>query len=47
MATADLKDMAELRDRQLVYKRDLEKGESVFTELQGFGKTAARLRYPH
>lgn len=39
--TRDLKDMAELREQQVVYKRDLEKGESVFTELQGFGSTAS------
>jgi hypothetical protein len=38
--TRDMKDMAELRAQQVVYKRDLEKGESVFTELEGFGKTA-------
>ena len=40
-ATRDLKDMAEVRQQQVVYKRDLEKGESVFTELQGFGSTAS------
>jgi hypothetical protein len=40
-ATRDLKDMAEVKARDLVYRRDLEKGESVFTELKGFGSTAA------
>jgi len=39
-ATRDLKDMAEVRAKDLVYRRDLEKGESVFTELQGYGKSA-------
>ena len=39
--TRDLKDIAELRREQLVYKRDIEKGESIITELQGFGPTAA------
>jgi hypothetical protein len=39
-ATADLKDMAEVRAQDLVYRRDLAKGESVFTELKGFGQTA-------
>jgi hypothetical protein len=40
-AKRDLKDMAEVKATQLAYRRDLEKGESVFTELEGFGKTAA------
>jgi hypothetical protein len=39
--TRDLKDIAELRRDHLVYKRDIEKGESIITELQGFGPTAA------
>jgi hypothetical protein len=39
-ARSDLKDMAEVRAQQLVYRRDLEKGESVFTELEGFGPGA-------
>ncbi len=40
-ATQDLKGMAAVEARDLVYKRDLEKGESVFTELKGFGTTAS------
>jgi hypothetical protein len=39
--TRDLKEIAELRGQQVVYKRDIEKGESIITELQGFGPTAA------
>ena len=39
-ATRDLKDMAEVRAQQLLYRRDLQKGESVFTELEGFGPDA-------
>ena len=37
---SDGKDVAELRQQEVVYKRDLEKGESVYTELGGFGPTA-------
>jgi hypothetical protein len=40
-ATRDLKDMAEVKAHKLAYRRDLEKGESVYTELQGYGKSAA------
>lgn len=39
-ATADLKNMAEVRGSEIVYKRELQKGESVFTEVQGFGSDA-------
>lgn len=39
-STRNLKDLAEVREKQLVYRRDLEKGESVFTELAGFGNGA-------
>jgi hypothetical protein len=39
-ATRDLKGMAEVNGSELVYKKELEKGESVFTELQGYGKFA-------
>jgi hypothetical protein len=39
-ATRDLKDIARLRGGQVLYKRELEKGESMITELQGFGQTA-------
>jgi hypothetical protein len=40
-AKADLKDMAAVKAHDLVYLRELQKGESAFTELQGFGQTAA------
>lgn len=39
-ATKDLKDLAEVRDGSVVYHKELEKGQSVFTELQGFGPAA-------
>ena len=39
-ALADFKGMAQFRGRELVYKQELEKGQSVFSELQGFGGTA-------
>jgi hypothetical protein len=38
--TKDLKDLAEVREDRLVYLRELAKGESVFTEIGGFGDTA-------
>jgi hypothetical protein len=38
-ATQDLKGLAEVRSKELVYKQELEKGQSVFTELEGFGTT--------
>ena len=41
------KDTAELRRQELVYKRDLEKGESVYTELGGLRPDGRRLRHPH
>jgi hypothetical protein len=37
----DLKGLATVRDRQLTYTRDLEKGQSLLTELEGFGQTAS------
>ena len=37
----DLKDAAELRGKELVYKRELHRGESIFNSLTGFGSTAA------
>jgi hypothetical protein len=37
----DLKGLATVRDRQLTYIRDLEKGQSLLTELEGFGQTAS------
>jgi len=39
-ATLDLQDKAQVRGRELVYLRELQKGESVFTQLTGFGDTA-------
>lgn len=36
-ATQDLKGAAETRDQQLVYLRELPKGESIFTSIEGFG----------
>lgn len=39
-ATRSLQDLAEVRADQLVYLKELEKGQSVFTELEGFGPTA-------
>ncbi len=39
-ATQDLKGLADVRSKELVYNRELEKGQSVFTELEGFGPTA-------
>jgi hypothetical protein len=36
-ATSALKDMVQVRAEQLVFLRELAKGESVFTELEGFG----------
>jgi hypothetical protein len=39
-ATLDLKDLAVVEGSQLKYLRELRKGESVFTEIEGFGTTA-------
>ena len=39
-ATRDLKGMASVGSRQLTYTRELEKGQSVFTEIEGYGSTA-------
>lgn len=36
----ELKPMADVQGQSLVYARELQKGESVFSELQGFGETA-------
>lgn len=38
---ADLKGMATIEGRELHYARELQKGESVFTEFQGYGKSAS------
>ena len=38
-AGRDLKGMAEIRGRELAYLRELQPGESLFTELDGFGAT--------
>jgi hypothetical protein len=40
-ATHDLKAVAEVRGRQLIYLRELEKGESIFTGLEGFGASSS------
>jgi hypothetical protein len=39
-AARDLNGIAETRGDDLIYRRELEKGQSIFTELQGFGSTA-------
>ena len=39
-AVADLKGLAEIRGRDFVYLRELEKGQTVQSELRGFGETA-------
>jgi hypothetical protein len=40
-ASEDLKGLAEVRGRQLVFLRGLQKGESILTSLEGFGKNAS------
>jgi hypothetical protein len=40
-ARRDLKGVAEVKDGRLVYLRELQAGESLFTELEGFGAGAA------
>lgn len=40
-ATGALQDLAEIRARDLVFLRELQARENVFTELEGFGSTAA------
>jgi len=39
-AKSELKGLAEMRSGQIVYLKELEKGQSVFTELEGFGAAA-------
>lgn len=39
-AKADLKNLADVHKDELVYRQELEKGQSVFTELDGFGATS-------
>jgi len=39
-AKNELKGLAEMRTGQIVYMKELEKGQSVFTELEGFGGAA-------
>ena len=39
-AARDLGGLAETRGRELTYLRELEKGQSVFTELAGYGEGA-------
>jgi len=40
-AARDLGKLAETRAKEIVYLRELEKNQSVFTELEGFGESAA------
>jgi hypothetical protein len=40
-AQADFKNLAEMRGKDLVYLAELKKGETVFTEFDGFGTTPA------
>jgi len=42
---ADLKGLAQIRGQDLVYNQELQKGQSVFTEMQGFGDTARDFRF--
>lgn len=42
---ADLKGMASIRGQDLVYSQDLPKGQSVFSEMQGFGDAAKDFRF--
>ena len=39
-ATADLKGLAEIRGKDFVYLQELQKGQTVFTHLEGHGSTA-------
>src|SRR5262249_42939988 len=39
-ASADLKDLAEVANSKLIYKKELQRGESAFTQLEGFGSTS-------
>ena len=39
-ATGDLKGLAEVRGKELVYLQELQKGQSVFTNLEGHGSSA-------
>ena len=38
--TLDLKDLAEIQGRKLVYLKELAPGQSTFTQIEGFGSTA-------
>lgn len=40
-AKADLKGAAEIRGNELKYLRELPKGQSIYTEIDGFGKSAS------
>lgn len=40
-ATKDLKGLARLEEKQMMFSQELEKGQSVFTELEGYGKGAS------
>jgi hypothetical protein len=39
-ALADLKGMAEVKGKRLVYLKELEQGQSTFTQLEGYGNSA-------
>jgi hypothetical protein len=39
-ATADLKGLAEIRGKELVYLQELQKGQTVFTNLEGYGSSS-------
>ncbi len=39
-ATHDLRNLAEIKGKQIVYLRDLQKGESIYAGLTGFGDSA-------
>jgi hypothetical protein len=40
-ATADLKGLAEIRSKELVYLQELQKGQTVFTNLEGHGSSSS------
>lgn len=42
---ADLKGMAQIRGQDLVYNQELQKGQSVFTEMEGYGDTSKDFRF--
>ncbi len=40
-ASEDLRGLAEVRAREMVFPREFQKGQSIYTPLEGFGETAA------